>query len=99
MVSDRAFERILSRLHRWRDAVDRDRDLVALEMRLAGVTPFLEAWLEQLDLERVRVEGLLTRLSAERHDPALLFPVRPRPLRMVLLRRPARRRGDSRSVR
>jgi hypothetical protein len=90
VLRETLFDRVLLRLERWREAVDRDRDLVARTMVVSGSTSLLAAWLDELDLERARVTALLARLSVERHDPALLFPVRPRALKAALL--PRRRR-------
>jgi hypothetical protein len=87
------FDRVLLRLERWREAVDRERDLVARLLATPGATtPLLVALLDELELERRRVTDLLTRLSCERHDPALLFPVRPRRALKVTTLAPAWRR-------
>lgn len=93
------FDRVLSRLERWREAVDRERDLVARLIATHGATPLLAALLDELELERRRVTDLLTRLSCERYDPALLFPERPRRALKVTTLAPARRRRLGESLR
>jgi hypothetical protein len=72
------FDRVLRGLERWREAVDRERDRVARLIALHGPLPLLTVLLDELELERTRVGELFTRLAVERHDPALLFSVRPR---------------------
>jgi hypothetical protein len=79
-------------VERWRDAVDRDRDLVATLIAEHGSSPMLQALLDELDKERVRVRALHARLWAEREDPVLIFSVRPRRALKASLRPRASRR-------
>jgi hypothetical protein len=78
MLRETLFDRVLVRVERWRDAVDRERDLVARLIAAQGPSPLLSALLDELDCERVRVRALHARLWAERDDPVLIFSVRPR---------------------
>jgi hypothetical protein len=72
------FDRVLVRVARWQEAVDRERDEVASAIAAHGSTPMLQALLDELALEQQRVKALHQRLWADRHDPALLLSVRPR---------------------
>lgn len=92
------FERVLIRLDRWRDAVQRERDLVAQLLLEGQSTPMLHALLDQLDVELARVTALRDRLCVERNDPSLLFPCRPKVLKVAALK-PRRRHRQRRPVR
>lgn len=72
------FDRVLQHVERWREAVDRERDEIAMAIAAHGSTPMLQALLDELEAEHQRVTALHARLWAERHDPALLLSVRPR---------------------
>jgi hypothetical protein len=78
MFRETLFDRVLVRVARWREAVDRERDLVATSIAAHGATPMLRALLDELEAERVRVLALHQRLEAERNEPALLLSMRPR---------------------
>jgi hypothetical protein len=88
------FDRIVARVERWLEGVDRDRDVLANTLAARGATPMDLLLLDELTRERARVLALLERLRADRHDPALLFPVRPPRVAKASLRsRPRKRLG------
>lgn len=88
------FEQVIARTHIWLEALDRERDAAARAIASVGTSADLEAWLCDLDDERLGVIDLiveLRRLEAK-NTPALLFYERPlRQLKAGL--NPHRKRG------
>lgn len=76
-----AIERAIGNTERWIEKVQCERDAITRE---AAVSPLSEAGrsalelrLQMLDAELVSVQHVLRGLLALRHEPALMFEVRP----------------------
>lgn len=87
------FEQTLARVERWIEAIDRERDDLArsldgTELKSEIHTAFVKTRLGVLETERSEALKLLAYLDVVKWRPELLFPVRPRMVKM-----PARRQN------
>ena len=69
--------RLLARLDRWDDRIDRERDLCLRAMAALGPTSELVAWMDDLDTEQLEHRALTARYKQDRDKLALVLVHRP----------------------
>lgn len=92
----RLFERVLRRTARWIESIDQERDRLAQSVDGTRIVSeihraFVTARLGVLEHDRLDALALLAELETLQYRPELMFPARPRMLRVTLRERERKR--------